>query len=374
MLVKFKFSFSSVNTNANLFLLFIFYYQLSDFGYAREIPDSTIAQSVVGTRNYVAPEVVDSGIYTKTVDYFSIGNVIYEVICGTQPFIPHQTPYNRIYNIQKKSANCIGIVQNIQEPNKDIFMEIDYVLPQNHSSSIFVRHMEEWLRSALATDYQSRGRNANNELIFYSDAKRILETKIVSIFCLKTYRKCFYNIEDFKNFQEFHFKICRDNNIIPENIFFIHPTLHPKKYSQNVLDYFVEEWCDTSDSNNPPVMLFIDEFIKENDCDIINNVEESLLTEAIQKCMEINPNVDAMPPKWLLNQFEKEIHFMLSYQQNLLECYTMGLYNFILEIEHQVTMYDFFINTLNEKMLKLNGSLNHFNLVMNLLTQNRQVI
>jgi len=77
-------------------------YKLTDFGLARGAPDKTMLQSVVGTRHYFAPEVVESGFYNSAVDYWSLGIIAYELATGELPFIPHQTPKNILISLLGK--------------------------------------------------------------------------------------------------------------------------------------------------------------------------------------------------------------------------------------------------------------------------------
>lgn len=61
-------------------------YKIIDLGYAKEI--SSIGQSTVGTLPYLAPEILFGKKYNKSVDYWSFGVVIYEIVCGKHPFLP----------------------------------------------------------------------------------------------------------------------------------------------------------------------------------------------------------------------------------------------------------------------------------------------
>ncbi|XP_065365942.1 inhibitor of nuclear factor kappa-B kinase subunit beta [Calliphora vicina] len=348
-------------------------YKLTDFGYAREIPESTVAQSVVGTRNYVAPEVIDPGTYTKTVDYWSIGIVAYEIVCGTQPFIPHQTFVNRMRSIQNKTKKCIAIVQNVEDPANEDFQFINHLPKLNQSSIIFNKYMEDWLRLALDKHYKTRGCNNNNELKFFTDFNVIFEKKIVSVFSIKTYKKYYYDIEEYSSVHEFFQKISYDNGIDINNIFVIYPPLHPHKNSQNPVDYFVSDWYDTTNADNPPVMLFVGEFLIQSQCNIAEEKHFNL-TDTIRACMCMNPHDDNIP-LWLLQQFEKDIHFILTNEQHHLECYLMGLHNYIIEIEYQMFLFKDSIDRLNKKSSELIGSVKHANVVLNVIfnIQNGQI-
>lgn len=67
-------------------------YKLIDLGYAKELENSL---SLVGTLTYIAPEILENKEYNPSVDYWSFGIVVWEVICGTYPFLPHEAPFRR---------------------------------------------------------------------------------------------------------------------------------------------------------------------------------------------------------------------------------------------------------------------------------------
>ncbi|RCH97932.1 camp-dependent protein kinase catalytic subunit [Rhizopus stolonifer] len=58
--------------------------KLTDFGFAKVVPD--ITWTLCGTPDYLAPEVIQSKGYGKTVDYWALGILIYEMLSGVAPF------------------------------------------------------------------------------------------------------------------------------------------------------------------------------------------------------------------------------------------------------------------------------------------------
>ena len=60
--------------------------KISDFGVAR-FYDDDVMTTACGSPSYVAPEILAGGGYGLEVDYWSIGVIIYTMLCGFLPFI-----------------------------------------------------------------------------------------------------------------------------------------------------------------------------------------------------------------------------------------------------------------------------------------------
>uniref|UniRef100_A0AAX7V5K3 Protein kinase C n=1 Tax=Astatotilapia calliptera TaxID=8154 RepID=A0AAX7V5K3_ASTCA len=60
--------------------------KLCDFGFARIIGEKSFRRSVVGTPAYLAPEVISSNGYNRSLDMWSVGVIMYVSLSGTFPF------------------------------------------------------------------------------------------------------------------------------------------------------------------------------------------------------------------------------------------------------------------------------------------------
>ncbi|CCK69219.1 cAMP-dependent protein kinase catalytic subunit TPK3 KNAG_0C01060 [Huiozyma naganishii CBS 8797] len=72
--------------------------KVTDFGFAKYVPD--ITYTLCGTPDYIAPEVVNTKPYNKSVDWWSFGILIYEMLSGHTPFYDKNTmkTYENIIN------------------------------------------------------------------------------------------------------------------------------------------------------------------------------------------------------------------------------------------------------------------------------------
>ena len=63
------------------------YIKIIDFGLAKMLSPNELASTVCGTPEYFAPELMSDQGYSRDVDWWAVGILIYEMLCGNTPFV-----------------------------------------------------------------------------------------------------------------------------------------------------------------------------------------------------------------------------------------------------------------------------------------------
>ncbi|XP_056111874.1 serine/threonine-protein kinase D3 isoform X3 [Rhinichthys klamathensis goyatoka] len=96
--------------------------KLCDFGFARIIGEKSFRRSVVGTPAYLAPEVLRSKGYNRSLDMWSVGVIIYVSLSGTFPFNEDEDINDQIQNAafmypstpwKEISADATDLINNL---------------------------------------------------------------------------------------------------------------------------------------------------------------------------------------------------------------------------------------------------------------------
>lgn len=59
--------------------------KIIDFGLAK-VMEENVARSFLGTRGYLAPEMLQRNSYDKAVDIWALGVIVFVLLCGCLPF------------------------------------------------------------------------------------------------------------------------------------------------------------------------------------------------------------------------------------------------------------------------------------------------
>lgn len=78
--------------------------KLIDFGLAK-IMNESVARSFLGTRGYLAPEMLQRSAYDKSIDVWALGIIVFVLLCGCLPFDGKDSCGIIIYNSIKTSKS-----------------------------------------------------------------------------------------------------------------------------------------------------------------------------------------------------------------------------------------------------------------------------
>jgi serine/threonine protein kinase len=148
--------------------------KIADFGLAREIYVGELAETQLGSPNYMAPEVMDGVSYDGRADLFSVGVILYEMLYGHLPW-KARSMYelrNKIYSerpnfSQTVNPQAISLMQKLLQfdPNRRLnfveFYNHPYLTPPSGSPTLVVPNSNENLVldafHAVLFDFSSLG-------------------------------------------------------------------------------------------------------------------------------------------------------------------------------------------------------------------------
>ena len=99
--------------------------KLADFGFARVLPKTALAETLCGSPLYMAPEILRYEKYDATADLWSVGTVLYELLTGRPPF---------------RAANHIDLLRKVEQ-SRDVIR-----FPEDPAVSA---DMKEFIRALL---------------------------------------------------------------------------------------------------------------------------------------------------------------------------------------------------------------------------------
>ncbi|XP_061784932.1 inhibitor of nuclear factor kappa-B kinase subunit beta isoform X1 [Nerophis lumbriciformis] len=168
-------------------------HKIIDLGYAKELDQSSLCTSFVGTLQYLAPELIERQKYTVTVDYWSFGTLVFECITGFRPFLPTWQPVPWHNKLRMKQDSDIVVYEDLS----GVVRFARHIPQPNNLNSLLAEKLERWLRLMLKWSPQARGKDPEaTPSNCFSQLDLILQLKIVHVLNMKTAKILTYSVTD----------------------------------------------------------------------------------------------------------------------------------------------------------------------------------
>ncbi|XP_036382603.1 inhibitor of nuclear factor kappa-B kinase subunit beta [Megalops cyprinoides] len=188
-------------------------HKIIDLGYAKELDQSSLCTSFVGTLQYLAPELLEQQKYTVTVDYWSFGTLVFECITGFRPFLPTWQPVPWHAKLKQKQDDIVVY--------EDLTGEVRFSkhLPQpNNLNKLLVEKLERWLQLMLKWSPQERGRDPDyGPNGCFKALDQILGLKLVHVLNMVTAEIFTYPVQEGEAVASLQERIACDTHIPPAN-------------------------------------------------------------------------------------------------------------------------------------------------------------
>mmetsp|Transcript_12525 Transcript_12525/g.21091 ORF Transcript_12525/g.21091 Transcript_12525/m.21091 type:complete len:316 (-) Transcript_12525:53-1000(-) len=163
--------------------------KISDFGLARFVQNE-FATTACGTPGYVAPEIIEGKGYGKEVDYWSIGIILYIMLCGFPPFYDDDNatlfkaisscdyefpaPYwDKVSDSAKELIKAILVKEPSQRLTADQIMEHPWIKGEGNSTG----NLSEVPEKIKDYNAKMRLRKATRAIIAMKRLNKLIENK-----------------------------------------------------------------------------------------------------------------------------------------------------------------------------------------------------
>ncbi|KAK8729467.1 hypothetical protein OTU49_008483 [Cherax quadricarinatus] len=221
-------------------------HKLIDLGYAKELDQSSVCTSFVGTLQYLAPELFLSKRYTCTVDYWSLGLVTHEIITGVRPFLPNMTPVEWMKRVRTKQSHHVCVYEG---RNGEVQFS-SHMFPESHISSPLRTRLEEWLRIILEWEPAVRGQIQNEDgskqVVAFTMVNDILNKKMIKVFVVDLCRLLEYEVSEATSLCEVQQWVAQDSGVAIEDQRPLLPRGQPPDSSRSAIQCWAppdeDEW------------------------------------------------------------------------------------------------------------------------------------
>uniref|UniRef100_A0A6A7FWJ5 IkappaB kinase n=2 Tax=Hirondellea gigas TaxID=1518452 RepID=A0A6A7FWJ5_9CRUS len=224
-------------------------YKLIDLGYAKELEYTSVCTSFVGTLQYLAPELFLSKRYSCTVDYWSLGLVVHELVTGVRPFLPNMPPVEWMKRVRSKKSSHICVYEG---RNGDVHFS-EQLFDECHISKPFKSGLEAWLQLMLEWEPGKRGQvegaagpNDKKLVVAFTRMAELLNKKVVRVLVVSGCRLLEYNISASTSIAELQQWVARDSGVQVEEQRLLLPRGHPPDNNRSAIQCWApqeeEDW------------------------------------------------------------------------------------------------------------------------------------
>lgn len=355
----------------NLFCIFAF--QLTDLGCSKPIDLRTIESNLISKMPYIAPELITSEKHSCSVDYWSIGMVMYEVITGSRPFLPHLMLAQWILRVREKKSEHI----TIYEDESGEFIYSNQIYGENQLSIGLSQLLCDWFKLAFEWNGKQRGcvfeKNDSNQppvkkLKFFQCIDEMLEKKLLTIFVLKTRKYLSFDVKDNTSNDELIAFIEREAKIPKEKCQFI-------IWSKN---------RSTEQFNKPrPIDLYVDgsfdkPMVFVAQIDGIELISDDKSTENVPDAINLPisvRNVLTNPEKRLkihtLWKFARDTVYFVRNENSIHKMCLNGWFKFAQQLNHEIEMCQQNVREMQVLIYGALGALELYKQSLNILHEKR---
>ncbi|CAJ1069279.1 inhibitor of nuclear factor kappa-B kinase subunit beta isoform X1 [Xyrichtys novacula] len=189
-------------------------HKIIDLGYAKELDQSSLCVSFVGTLQYLAPELIERKKYTVTVDYWSFGTLVFECITGFRPFLPTWQPVPWHNKLRLKQDDDIVVYEDLSGE-----VRFSKHLPQpNNLNSLLLEKLERWLKLMLKWSPEERGKDPQaTPSNCFSQLDIILQLKLVHVLNMMSAKILTYSVSEDETVANLQLRIEKDTSIPAAN-------------------------------------------------------------------------------------------------------------------------------------------------------------
>lgn len=349
-------------------------YKLTDLGYAKALDKQSLNASLVGTVEYIAPDLIYCDRYNCSVDYWSMGIIGFEIICGVRPFIPHSIVAKWMMLVQQKKSTHIAIT----EDNRENYTYHSEIFPENHISHVLQKYLEKWLTLALEWNPKQRGhvfqignkevteqqlksgKVANNPeppsgqpvqvLKIFSMLDSILNTKILTIFSLYNCRFLSIEIDETTDMETLRTAIESQTNIPRNAIEFVFP---------------LEQKLDRVTDSTKPIDLYLAGFYDKPMLFVVKQgaiMQPDVKPHIPKSVSDVFQNIKVKLKPHMLRQFVSNAWYFVNNEQRTYVAALDGIKNYGLMLNEEIVKCRDDVGRMNKVCYGISGGLEYHKL------------